>query len=90
MTKENLNFQKALAAQYASGYCREKGLSLEMLARQRIDIINNHAIFSQPSAVPPRGLVNDMDTMPIPTLIISFDEGKLTVQETENTKKYLS
>ena len=37
----------------------------------------------------PDGLTNDMDTMPLPTLIITVDKGELVVRTTEHTDKYL-
>ena len=89
MTKENIAFQKALAREFAIGYCRQKGLSIEKLLKQRIDLIPNSIVFSQPSNIKPQGLVNDMATMPMPTLIINFHGGDLSIEETEHTKEFL-
>lgn len=81
--------QKSLATEYALSYCRKKGLATDKLLKQRFDVIDNHAIFSQPSGVKPNGLTNDMATMPFPTLIITCDADGLHIETTEYTEKYL-
>ena len=90
MTKENIALQKALAKEYAIGYCRKKGYSIDKLSKQRIDIVMGRVVFSQPSEIKPQGLLNDMDTIPTPTLVISFNGKELSIEETEHANRYLS
>ena len=80
---------KSLATEYALSYCRKKGLATEKLLKQRFDVVDHHAIFSQPSGVKPDGLANDMVTMPFPTLMITCDDDGLHIETTEYTEKYL-
>lgn len=88
-SRETHALQKALATEYALSYCKKNRLSAQKLLSQRFDIVANHAIFSQPSNVKPNGLMNDMATMPSPTLIITFNGDKLDIETTEHTDKYL-
>ena len=87
--KESYGLQRALATAYAEQYCARNGLSLEKLKGQRFDIVMNRAIFSQPSGVRAMGLTNDRETLPKPTLVITFDSKGLSIAETEHTKEYL-
>lgn len=88
-SKETQALQKALAMEYAIDYCKHNGLASQKLLKQRVDVVSNHAIFFQPSDVKPDGLRNDLATLPFPTLIITFDGEKLSVETTEHTEKYL-
>ncbi len=81
--------QKMLAFEYAKKYCAEHNLSVDKLLKQRFEFIYGSAIFAQPSGVEPKGLTNDRDTMPLPTLIIKLDNDELKIEQTEYTKKYL-
>ncbi len=90
MTKENIALQKALAKEYAISYCKKKGYSIDKLSKQRIDIVMGRIVFSQPSGIKPQGLLNDMDTIPTPTLVISFNGKELSIEETEHANRYLS
>ena len=81
--------QKAFAVEYAKQYCMQRGLSKDKLAKQRLEFVDGAAIFAQPSGVKPNGLMNDMATMPFPTLIITVDGERLKVETTEHTEKYL-
>ena len=81
---------RAMAFEVASRYCRENGLSVEKLKSQRCESFENMAWFAQPSDVKPNGLLNDMQTMPRPTLILKSQDGKLIVEQTEHTHKYLA
>lgn len=60
------------------------------LSNQRFDLIYDIACFSQPSDVVPDGLTNDMETMPMPTLVIKRDGDDIVIEQTEYTKKYLT
>lgn len=89
-TYEEIKLQKALAFEVAKDYCKKNNLSLEKLKDQRIEIIKSTLFFSQSRNIQPDGLKNDLDTMPIPTLIITTDGDGLKIEQTEYTKKYLS
>ena len=83
-------FQKAMAMESAKSYCKENGLSWELLKAQQFDLLGLTAVFSQPSDVKAQGLVNDVETMPKPTLIIRYQAGGLVFEQTEYTKQFLS
>lgn len=83
-------FQKAMAIASAKDYCRENGISWELLQKQRFDLLGMTAVFSQPSPSQPQGLVNDMETQPKPTLIIRYLDGDLVFEQTEYTRQYLA
>ena len=80
---------RAMALKIAEAYCMEHGYSMEKVREQRFFLMYDEAIFAQPRGVEPDGLTNDMDTMPLPTLIITVDKGELVVRTTEHTDKYL-
>lgn len=80
--------QKALAIEFIKQYCIENNLSLEKLKKQRFELSYNECGFFQPSGVKPNGLLNDMETLPIPTLIIKHEDNQLLIEETEYTEKY--
>lgn len=82
--------QKRLAFEYAKKYCSEHNLSTDKLMKQQFEIIYGSAIFAQPSDVEPKGLTNDAETMPRPTLIIKIDNDQLKIEQTEYTKQFLS
>ena len=83
--------QRAMAETVAAGYCREHGLSLDKLKTQRFEAIADMMVFAQPTGVKPDGLKNDLDTRPVPTLVIRLDEkGNLMVEGTPHTLKYLA
>jgi hypothetical protein len=82
-------WQKAVAMQIATDYCEKHNLSKEKLQKQRFSLIYGSAFFMQDSDVPPMGLVNDMETMPKPTLIIKQEKGSIKVEETEFTHSAL-
>nr|MDD6335967.1 hypothetical protein [bacterium] len=81
---------RAMAFDVAARYCRENGLSVEKLRQQRFAFFENTAWFSQPSDVVPDGLLNDIQTIPHPTLIIKLADDKLMVEQTEYTAKDLA
>ena len=83
--------QRAMAEVCATSYCREHGLSMEKLRTQRFETIADMMVFAQPTGVVPDGLRNDIATRPYPTLVIRLDEqGKLIVEGTPHTQKYLA
>lgn len=90
MNKAELETKRILALNLARQYCENHNLSFKKLEAQRFDSFNEILWFSQPSKVKPLGLVNDMETMPKPTLIIKFNGNEAIIEQTEYTKEYLS
>lgn len=88
--KEQEKLQRAVVLEYVKDYCTDNGLSLDKLKQQQFYWIYGEAFFAQPSGVEPKGLTNDMDTMPMPTLIIKMDDDMLKIEQTEYTQKYLA
>lgn len=88
--REEKELAKAMAFDVATRYCQENGLSVEKLKTQQFTLFADIACFAQPSGVKPEGLVNDIKTQPYPTLILKADDGKLIVEQTEHTHKYLA
>lgn len=83
--------QRAVAEAAVTGYCHDHNLSLEKLKTQRFETVADMMIFAQPTGVSPDGLRNDLATRPIPTLVIRLDDnGKLSVEGTPHTERYLS
>lgn len=82
--------KKSDALLAARGYCLFNGLSISKLETQDYTCILGNGYFMQKSDVLPDGLLNDIATQPRPTLIIIPDGVRLSVQETEYTRKYLS
>lgn len=81
--------QRALAIDFVSEYCNNNNLSIEKLKKQRFELSYEECGFFQPSDVKPEGLTNDIDTMPILTLVIKLEDEQLLIIETPDTKKYL-
>ncbi|MGN0468922.1 MAG: hypothetical protein ACI4GY_09385 [Acutalibacteraceae bacterium] len=88
--KLNNVMQRALSLEVAKPFCKSNGLSFDKLKKQRFDFIYGTAIFSQPSGVEPKGLTNDKETMPLPTLIIKNIDGEIVFEQTEYTEQYLA
>ena len=88
--REEKELAKAMAFDVAARYCKENGLSVEKLRTQQFDLFADIACFSQPSGVKPEGLTNDLKTQPYPTLILKAQNGKLVVEQTEHTHKFLA
>lgn len=88
--QEEKKLKKAMAFQIAEEFCKKNSLSVEKLKQQRFDWIYGVAVFSQPSEVVPNGLTNDMETMPMPTLILKADDKDIEFEQTEYTQKYLA
>ena len=83
--------QRVMAEAAVAGYCKEHNLSIEKLKTQRFETIADMMMFAQPTGVKPDGLRNDIETRPFPTLVIKLDEeGRLTIEETPHTAKYLA
>lgn len=87
--KVEKELQKLLAIEFVREYCHKNNLSLEKLKSQRFELSYDACGFLQPSTIIPKGLVNDRETMPKPTLIIKNVNGKLIIESTEYTKQYL-
>jgi hypothetical protein len=84
--------KRALALAVAKEYCKINNLSYDKLCKQRFYLVNQSAIFAQPSSFKSpsgSGLTNDMATMPMPTLILKNNDDVITIEETEHTRKYL-
>ena len=81
---------RTMALNLAKQYCEDNQLSYEKLSKQRFDILYDIASFSQPSDVKPNGLLNDMATMPFPTLVIKTKDDEIVFEQTEYTQKYLA
>ena len=56
---------------------------------ESVFVIGQRIIFAQPSASKPRGLKNDLETQPRPTLIVEKIGDTFQVSETSNTQPYL-
>lgn len=82
--------QKALAIEYLRGYCMENKISIKKLNNEIFQLSYNECGFFHSSSIEPNGLLNDMETLPKPTLIIKYDDEKLFIEQTEYTKEYLS
>ena len=81
--------EKALAIEFLYNYCQKNKLSVTKLKKEIFNLSYNQCGFFHSSDVKPNGLLNDIETQPKPTLIIEYEDGKLTVKETEYTKKIL-
>lgn len=77
------------AKESAREYCINNQLDIDLLAQQRVFVINQKIIFAQPSASKPRGLKNDLETQPSPTLIVEKIGDTFQVSEISNTQPYL-
>lgn len=84
-------FQKALAIEYAKGYCKQNNLSVEKLQKQRFTLVCNECSFEQPIEINSNEYeyVIDGDPEPQVTLIITYENEKLQIEETKYTKEYL-
>ena len=82
--------QKALALEFVKDFCKQKGYSWEKLSCQKFEVSYNECAFFHKSDIPQRGLTNDIETLPQIILLIKLVNGKLLVEETQYTKKYIS
>ena len=87
--KAEQQLQKELAIYFVSSYCEAHGLSVEKLKEQRFNLSFNECSFAEPKKIKPNGLINDKETMPQITLVITNADGHLRIRETEFTSKYL-
>ncbi len=81
--------QKALALEFVKDFCKQKGYSVEILSGQKFDISYNECAFFRDSDIKQKGLTNDIDTLPQIILLIRLVDGKLSIEETQYTKKYI-
>ena len=77
------------AKKSARKYCINNQLDTDLLAQQRVFVIGQRINFAQPSTSKPRGLKNDLETQPRPTLIVEKIGDTFQVSETSNTQPYL-
>lgn len=82
--------EKVIALHALDSYCQRNDLSMDKLSNQIYDIYGDVAIFSAPSRIVPDGLRNDMQTLPIPVLIVEYRDNELCVKETEHTREYIA
>lgn len=74
----------------AEEYCQKNGLSLDKLHKQVFAYSEERSIFAERiEESKPDGIKNDMESLPIPTLIVEKNNGKYNVIETESTNMYL-
>jgi hypothetical protein len=88
--QEQEKLQRAVVLEFVKDYCSDNGLSLEKLEKQQFYWVYGEAFFAQPSDVEPKGLTNDMDTMPKPTLVIKMGGDRPKIEQTEYTRQYLA
>lgn len=81
--------EKAMALSVSASYCKENGYSIDKLENKRLYVFENEAFFAAPSQLKANGLVNDMETRPVPVLILKFEDGKILFEKTEHTDSYL-
>ncbi len=79
-------FNKEIVRETLRKYCNAHALSFEKLRTQRTQVIDGSIFFLQKSQIEPKGLTNDLDTLPFITLIL---HPNYSVEETEYTAKYL-
>lgn len=91
VNKRNIEreLQKALALEFVKDFCRQKGYSLEKLSCQKFEISYAECAFFHDSDILQQGLTNDIETLPQIVLLIKLVDGKLLVEETQYTKKYI-
>lgn len=82
--------QRALAIEYVRDYCKENKISIEKLEKEIFNLSYQVCGFLHPSDIEPDGLLNDMETIPKPTLTIRYEDNKLSIEQTEFTKEFLS
>lgn len=82
--------QRALAIEFVRDYCKENKISIEKLEKEIFDLSYQVCGFLHQSDIEPDGLLNDMETMPKPTLTIRYGNNKLSIEQTEFTKEFLS
>jgi hypothetical protein len=88
--KVEKELQRALAIEYVRDYCRENKISIEKLEKEIFDLSYQVCGFLHPSDIESDGLLNDVETMPKPTLTIRYENNMLSIEQTEFTKEFLS
>lgn len=88
--KMEREIQKALAIEFVRDYCEQNNISIDKLKNERFNLSYNECVFAHPSDVKPDGLRNDMETMPKVTLVVKYENGMLSIEQTEYTKDFLS
>jgi hypothetical protein len=74
----------------AEPFCKQKGLSYTKLKEQVFSVGFDCALFGQPTDAEPNGLLKDVDSLPLLTLIAHLNKnGDISFEETEHTLKYL-
>ena len=72
-------------------FCEKNGVPISRAEEQLCAIGIDIAIFCvpNPEAPKPDGLLNDAETLMLPTLYVRISGGKMEVETTEHTEKYL-
>ena len=72
-------------------FCEENGIPIVRVEDQLCAIGRDVAILCvpNPEAPPPDGLANDTETLMLPTLYVRIKSGKMEIETTEYTEKYL-
>ena len=86
MKKRMLTYEEA--EDFLRSYCEEKGYSYEKLMSPKRGWGESLG-FGVSNGVKPNGLLNDLDTLPLITLVVRRDGEGFIAEETEYTKKYL-
>lgn len=87
--KHKETIQRALALAFAKPFCKENGFSYEKLKKQRVIFMQDSVVFAAPSNVKPDGLRNDIETQPVPTLLVKIEDGEIVCEATEHAKEHL-
>ncbi len=82
--------QKALTIEYIRDYCKKNKISIKKLEKEIFQLSYNCCGFFHPSDIEPKGLLNDMETLPKTTLIVKYENERLIIEQTEYTKEYLA
>ena len=81
--------QRAIVLEYVHEYCNKNNISIDKLKKEIFNLSYDVCGFFHPSEVEPNGLLNDLETLPKPTLIIKYKDEELVIEQTEYTKDYL-
>lgn len=81
--------EKALALNAADAFCKTNGYSMQKLKEKRLYVFDEEAVFAAPRNVKPDGLKNDLETRPIPVLVLKYIEGDIVIEKTEYTDSFL-
>lgn len=81
---------KADSLNQVNEFCHKQNYSVDRLLNLTFDVGYPESAYVIPSKVIPDGLMNDLDTMPIPILFIIKNGNEFIIEETEYTKPYFN